>query len=242
MQQGGDRVGISDGTWGEHGACWFDGDGAVRGDGMRGVRVGVGDIGAMPCGARGSGDASCGDDGRGEGRECDRGMVGGLGRGENCTKAESGGDRVSVSDGTWGEHGACRFDGDGAVRGDGMRGDRVGVGDIGAMPFGARGSGDASCGDDGRGEERELVAGMVGGLGRGQHGAQEEPGGDRVSVSDGTRGEDGACWFDGDVSVRGDGMRGDRVGVGDISAMPCGARGSGDASCGDDGRGAIRQL
>ncbi len=41
------------------------------------------DIGAMPCGARGSEDASCGDEGRGEGRERDTGMVGGLGSGEH---------------------------------------------------------------------------------------------------------------------------------------------------------------
>jgi hypothetical protein len=133
----------------------LDGDGAVRADGLRGDRVGVGDIGAMPCGAWGAGDASCGDDGRGEGRERDTGMVGGLGRGEHVAQAEPGGDRVSVSDGTRGEHGACRLDGDGAVRADGLRGDRVGVGDIGAMPCGARGAGDASCGDDGWGAARQ---------------------------------------------------------------------------------------
>ena len=83
-KRSGDRVGIADSTRFQPLACWFDGDGADRGDGMRGDRVGVGDIGAMLGGARGSDDESCGYDGRGEGRERDTGMVGGLGRGEHC--------------------------------------------------------------------------------------------------------------------------------------------------------------
>ena len=36
-------------------------------------------------------------------------------------------------------------------------------------------------------------------------------------------------------------MRGDQVGVGDIDAVQSGARCSGDTTCGDDGRGAVRQ-
>ena len=78
LEQGWDRDYISDGTRGDYGACWFDGDGAVRGDGMRGDRVGVGDIGAMPCGARRTGDASCGADGRGAVTEPDGGILIGL--------------------------------------------------------------------------------------------------------------------------------------------------------------------
>ncbi len=136
---------------------------------MRGDRVGVGDIGAVPCGARGSGDASCGDDGRGAIRQFERSILDGYWPDELVEGSQQGGDRVSIDDGTRGEHGACRFDGDGAVRGDGMRGDRLGVGDIGAVPCGVRGSGDASCGDDGRGEGRERDRGMVGGLGRVEH-------------------------------------------------------------------------
>jgi hypothetical protein len=115
-----------------------------------------------------------------------------------------------------------------------MRGDRVGVGDIGALQGGARGSGDASCGDDGRGAIRQRDRGILDGHWQGELDEGLQQGGDRVGVSDGARGEHGACWFHGDGAFRADGMRGDRVGVGDIGAVPCGARGSGDASCGDD--------
>ena len=60
-------------------ACGFHGDDAVRADGMRGDRVGVGDIGAMLCGDLGAGDAARGDDGRGSRRKRDTGMVFRLG-------------------------------------------------------------------------------------------------------------------------------------------------------------------
>jgi len=109
---------------------------------MRGYKVGVGDIGTVPCGARGSGDASCGDDGRGAIRQRNRGILNGHWQGEHDEGIQQGGDRVGIGDGARGEHGACCFDGDGAVRTDGMRGDRVGVGDVGAVQGGARGSGD----------------------------------------------------------------------------------------------------
>ena len=122
---------------------------------MRGDRLGVGDIGAVPCGARGSGDASCGDDGRGAARQRDRSILDRHLQGELDVGTQQGGDRDFIRDGTRGWVWCCGFDGDGAVRGDGMRGDRVGVGDIGAMPCGARGAGDASCGDDGWGAARQ---------------------------------------------------------------------------------------
>jgi hypothetical protein len=43
---------------------------------MRGDGVGVGDVGALSCGARGRRDKAGGDDGRGAGRERDAGVVG----------------------------------------------------------------------------------------------------------------------------------------------------------------------
>ena len=43
-----------------------------------------------------------------------------------------------------------------------MRGDGVGVGDVGEVRGGAWGSGDAAGGDDGRGSGREREPGMVG--------------------------------------------------------------------------------
>ena len=42
---------------------------------------------------------------------------------------------------------------------DGMRGDGVGVGDVGEVPGGARGSGHASGGDDGRGARGSMTQG-----------------------------------------------------------------------------------
>ncbi len=126
---------------------------------MRGDRVGVGDIGAMPCGARGSGDASCGDDGRGAARQRDHSIFNGHWKCERDGGTQQGEQRDYISDGTRGWVLCCGFDGDGAVRGDGMRGDRVGVGDICSMSCWARDSGHASCGDDGRGEGREWYFG-----------------------------------------------------------------------------------
>jgi hypothetical protein len=43
---------------------------------MRGGGVGVGDVGAVSCGARDRRDTSGGDDSRGAGRERDAGVVG----------------------------------------------------------------------------------------------------------------------------------------------------------------------
>ena len=48
-----------------------------------------------------------------------------------------------------------------------MRGDGVGVGDVGAVPGGAGSSGHAAGGDDGRGARREHDARVLGG--RGEH-------------------------------------------------------------------------
>ena len=124
--------------------------------------------------------------------KCDAVLVGGLGRDERDAQAEPGGDRVGVSDGTRVEHGACDVHGAGSGGADGVRGDGVAVGDIREVPGDAWGSGDTAGGDDGRGAGRERDTGLVGGLGRAERDAQAEPGGDRVGVSDGARGEHGA--------------------------------------------------
>ena len=65
-------------------------------------------------------------------------MVGGRGRAEHDTTGQPGGHRVGVGDGAWVEHGACDVHGHGETRSDGMRGDGVGVGDVGAVHGGAR--------------------------------------------------------------------------------------------------------
>jgi hypothetical protein len=122
---------------------------------MRGDRVGVGDIGAVQDGTWGSGDAASGDDGRGAIRQRDRSILDGHWKCERDEGIQQGGDRVDVGDCARGWFGGYHFHGDGALRTDGMRGDRVGVGDIGAVQGGARGSGDATCGDDGSGAIRQ---------------------------------------------------------------------------------------
>ena len=117
----------------------------------------------------------------------------------------------------------------------------MGVGDISEVSGDSWGSGDTAGGDNGRGAGRERDTGLVGGLGRTERDAQAEPGGDRVGVSDGARVEHGACDVHGAGSGGADGVRGDGVGVGDISEVSGDAWGSGDTAGGDDGRTRARE-
>ena len=173
---------------------------------MRGHRVAVADVCAVQGGAWDSGDAACVDDSRGVGRERDTGMVGGLGRVEHVAKAEPSRDRVGISDSARVEPWACVLHGEGADNTDRMRGDRVEVRDICEVQGGAWGSGDAARGDYGRGAGRERDTGMVCGLGRSEHGAQTEPGRDRVGISDSAWVEPCGYSCHGDGPVRTDGM------------------------------------
>ena len=104
-----------------------------------------------------------------------------------------------------------------------MRGDGVGVGDVGEVPGGAWGWIDTAGGDDGRGEGRERDAGVVGGWGRAERDAPGEPSGVRVGVDDGARGRHGADEGVGSREIGAYGVRGFGVGVGDISKVPGGA-------------------
>jgi hypothetical protein len=105
------------------------------------------------------------DDGRGAGRKCDGRVVGGRGgRAERGAGTEPGGDRVGVGDGARIGDGACEYDvhANGAVWSDGVRGNGVGVGDVGEVHGGARGEGHAARDDDGRGAGRKHVGGILG--------------------------------------------------------------------------------
>ena len=117
----------------------------------------------------------------------------------------------------------------------------MGVGDVGAVPDGARGRGHAAGGDDGGGAVREHEPDDVGGRGGREHGARVEPGRDGVGVGDGARGKPGAGGVHVDGAIRGDGVRGDGVGVGDVGAVFGWTRHSGHAAGGDDGRRSSRQ-
>jgi hypothetical protein len=74
----------------------------------------------------------------------------------------------------------------------GMRGDGLGVGDIGEVQGDARGSGDAAAGDDVGGAGREQISGVVGGLGGIQRDASSKCSGHRFVVGHGARGGHGA--------------------------------------------------
>jgi hypothetical protein len=100
-----------------------------------------------------------------------------------------------------------------------MRGDGVGVGDIGEVHGDGRSSGDSTGDDDGRGERREHDARVVGGRGLIERDGSSEPSRHRVGVSDGARGEHGAGGGHDQRSGGAYGMRGDGVGVGDIGKV-----------------------
>jgi hypothetical protein len=231
----GNRVGVGDGARGEHGACDVHGTGSGGAHGLRGDGVGVGDIGEVPGDARSAGDAAADHDGRRAGTKRDAGVVSGCGGIELDDSTEPSGDRVGVGDGARGEHGACDVHGTGSGGAHGMRGDGVGVGDIGEVPGDARSAGVAAGDHDGGGEGWKHDAGVVGGRGVVEREGSTEPSGDRVGVGDGARGEHGACDALGTGSGGAHGLRGDGVGVGDIGEVPGDAWSAGDAAADDDG-------
>ena len=119
-----------------------------------------------------------------------------------------------------------------------MRGDGVGVGDIGEVPEQPRGRRDeARDGDDGRAIGKH-EPGVVGGYGHDEHNPSFESGRNGIGISYGARGEPWAGGVHGNGAGRADGMRGDGVGVGDIGEVPCRVLGWGDWTCGGDCRGA----
>jgi hypothetical protein len=203
--------------------------------------VGVGDISEVPGDARSAGDTAADDDGESLGIQRDAGMVGGRLGLDHFKSRKPSGDRVGVGDGARGEHGACDVHGTGSGGAHGLRGDGVGVGDIGEVPGNARSAGDAAGDDDGGGAGRQRDAGVVGGRGGLEREYSTEPSGDRVGVGDGARGEHGACDVHGTGSGGAHGLRGDGVGVGDIGEVPGHARSAGDTAADDDGGGAGRQ-
>ena len=95
-----------------------------------------------------------------------------------------------------------------------MRGDGVGVGDIGEVQGDARSAGDTAAGDDSWGAGRQQDTGVVGGCGDIERDASSERCGDRACVGDIARGEHGACLLYRQGSGGAHGMRGDGVGVG----------------------------
>jgi hypothetical protein len=236
-----DRVGVNDGARGEHGACAQHGTGSGGTHGMRGDGLGVGDIGEVQDDARSPEDTAGGDDGGGAGREQDAGVVGGRGGIERDASSEPSGDKLVFDDCTRGGHGTCNLHGTGSRGSHWLRGDGVGVGDIGEVQGDTRSPGDTAGGDDGGGAGREQDAGVVGGRGRIERDASTEPSGDRVCVGDCARGGHGAFEDLGTGSAWAHCMRGDGLGVGDIGEVQGDARSPGIAAGSDDGGDAGRE-
>jgi len=123
--------------------------------------VGVGDVGEMP-GRHGiSGRSSSGDDGRGEGRECNAGTLSGCIRAECDASPESSRHRIELSDSARVEHGAYELHRESSGGPYGMRVDRVGVRDLGEVSGGTWSSGHPASRDDGGRARREHHADMV---------------------------------------------------------------------------------
>jgi hypothetical protein len=237
-----DGVSVGDGTRGRAGAAGAYRSCEDRRDGMRGDRVGVGDVGAVSDIFWVEGDAAGGDDGGRAVRERQRHVLGGCGRHERGRTVKRCGDGVSVVDGAWVWSGACVVFSAGTDGGDGMRGDGVGVGDVGAVPDILGGDGDSADGDDGGRAVRERQRHALGGCGRLERDRTIEWCGDGVSVVDGAWVWTWACFVYSDGTDGGDGMRGDEVGVGDVGAVPDILWVEGDAAGGDDGGRSRREL
>ena len=128
---------------------------------MRGYGVGVGDVGEVSGGAWDKGDTACHHD-----RCCSRadpvtGMVGGYDALERDAASQRCRDRIGVCDGARGKHGACIVHWQGAGGAHRVRGDGVGVGDVGEVQGITWRSRDEAGGDDSWSARRERDAGMV---------------------------------------------------------------------------------
>ena len=113
-----------------------------------------------------------------------------------------------------------------------MRGDGVGLRDVGAMHDGRTWVARHRCYcDDCRGAGREHDGGVLDGRGQLELGITEQQCRDWISVSDSAWIRAGAGGIHGDGKDGADGMRGDEVGVGDVSAVPCRQAPRGKSKC-----------
>jgi hypothetical protein len=124
--------------------------------------VGVLLISAVSCRARCRRDTAGSDDVKGTRWERKSGLVGGHTRTEQDAASEPGSRGIGFDDGTRIGHGVCGAYSAGSDGAHGMRGDGMGVGDVGVVSCWARCSRDTAGGDDGRGTGRERDAGLVG--------------------------------------------------------------------------------
>jgi len=204
---------------------------------MRGDRVGVRDVGDL-YGESGDARQSCHhSDGRIASRKCYSSVLYRHEFNQLRKRIQQTIHRFNIVDGAWIRAGTGGADGDGTSRADGMRGDGVGVGDVGAVHDGGWSSGHACCCDDGRRARRVDQHGGFNRRRNDEHISSEQHGRDGVGVGDGAWIRAGTGGADGDGTRRADGMRGNGVGVGDVDALHDGRPGSpGHAHCSTDGR------
>ena len=191
---------------------------------MRGNRVGGGDIDEVPRGKWCTWHSPSCDDGRSKGRKRNTGLVDGRSRNELDSSQQSGRDGLGIDDGARLEHGAFGIHGTCSRGPDGMRGDRVGVGDVGTMPDGSRVSRHSAGSDDCRRTRRKLHASLVGGYCRIEHNTSVESRQDGLGISHSAGCEHGTFVIYGSGSSGTNRMRGNRVGVRDVGEVSCGSR------------------
>jgi hypothetical protein len=182
--------------------------------------MGVGDVGDVPGWARRRGLLEGGDDGRGGIGEREPGMVDRGRAGKRIRGREQGIGAGSVDYGAWGRHEDCGVHGEGTGGADGLREDRVGIGDIGEVPGGIGCRGVGADDGDGRGAAWQHVSSMDHRLCGFERLRRAEPSRDGIGVDGGARIRHGACAVHGPSARGPDGMRGDRLEVGIICPGP----------------------
>ena len=141
---------------------------------MRGDGLGVGHIREMPSRTWGCRHSSGGDDGRTARREHVAGLVGGYGEHEHDAARQPRRDGIGIDDGARGEYGHREVYGAGAGGTVGVRGDGVGVGDVGEVPGGAWGTRISTDGLDGGRSEGKRDTGVELGPGKAERDAQSQ--------------------------------------------------------------------
>jgi len=160
---------------------------------MRVDRVGVRDLGEVPCGARGTRHSSSDDDCRQAKRQWHAGMVIGRIGAERDAPGQPCWLGISVGDGARVQHGARELHRPCSRGAHGMQVDRVGVGDLCEVPGRHGISGHSSCVDDDWGEDIQRNTVVVNGCIRAECDASPESSRHGIELSDGAWVEHGAC-------------------------------------------------
>ena len=160
-QPGLDGVGVCDSAGVKLGAFDVHGEVTGRANGMRGDGVGIRDVCEMFSRSEHDGKSARCDDGGGSCGKREPWMVGGHGRHELHAKVKSCRDRIRVLDDPWRRYGSFDVHREVAAGDHGMRGNRVGIGHVGEVSSGARGSWEPAGGDDVGRKDRKHQPGMV---------------------------------------------------------------------------------